>query len=109
MMNVHLGIHQHIRNSYLERGKCFTSPALFYFVLLFLTVVFIAIYGLLCFTTTNQKLKVMLLIKGLLHHENAIMKKTKEVIKEELIYSLRKSEDEDLLESSEFVENLKEP
>ena len=108
-MNVHLGIHQHIRNSCLERGKCFTSPGLFYFVLFFLTVVFIAIYGLLYFTTTNQKLKVMLLIKGLLHHENAIMKKTEEVIKEELIYSLKKSEDEDLLELSEFVENLKEP
>ena len=73
----------------MQREKCFSQTGIFYFVLVFLAVDFIIVYSLLCFTTTNQKLEMMLLIIG------ATKKKTPDVIKEELLDSLIKTEDED--------------
>ena len=75
-------------------------------------IVFIMIYGLLCFTITNQKSKMILLIIGSEYSEKHQKgKKRKEDIKQELMKPIEESDDEydpNLDEIGEGIKNLED-
>ena len=75
----------------------------------FFAVVFIAVYDLLRFTATNQKLTLMLLIIGYKPSDKSNKEKTPDVVKQEILNSLNESYDEKEPEFGKIAKGTKEP
>ena len=86
--------------------KSTTSSGIFCCRMIFFTVAFTIIYGLPCLVTTNQRLKMMILIIAKKHSQKQQKGKTKEDEKEELLKSIRESDKKYDLNLDKISENL---